>query len=365
MSGRRTGRGPGGPLAAGIFSLVVRCRNLAYDRGWLPRARAPLPVISIGNLTAGGAGKTPLVLHLAERLVRAGVPVGVLTRGYRRTDRRPLVLAPGAPLPAWTRTGDEPWLLRRRLPAIALGIDADRARAARALAPHLPGGAFLLDDGFQHRQLHRELDLVVVPVTEPLADGRLLPAGHLREPATGLARAHLVVLMSAPGSSDPLIEGAARAAVSELAPGRPVAVARSEITGVRGIGASDALLTPLAALAGPVAALAGIARPERLARAIEASGVEVGERCFFPDHHRFSATDRERIASAASRVRAIVTTEKDEPRLLDAVLEGGGSIAGVPVLVARLAIELVAGERALLQAVGGAAGVTLDPPGTG
>jgi tetraacyldisaccharide 4'-kinase len=326
----------------------------------LPSAAASLPVISIGNLTVGGAGKTPLVLHLASRLLDAGVPVGVLSRGYRRTDSRPLVLEPRAPLPDSSRIGDEPWLLRRRLPDLALGIDASRRRAAREIAPCLPGGVLLLDDGFQHRQLRRQLDLVVVALGEPLAEGRLLPAGRLRESPVALRRADHLLVMTASPSPDPQLLEATRRALARLAPGCPIGVARARIAGARPLGAADDPLVPLSTIDGPVVALAGIARPERLVRALEAAGVEVGERCFFPDHHRFRPGDHENIASAAGGVGTILTTEKDEPRLLETILASERSIAGVPVMVAPLDLEFSEGESELLAAVGTVAGVAIQ-----
>ncbi len=126
-------------LAAAVYGSAVALRNTLYDRGLLPVADPGLPAISIGNLTAGGTGKTPLVLHLARALLADGVRVGVLSRGYGRRERDPRLVLPGEPLPGPEVIGDEPWLLRTRLPGLALGIDARRARAARLLAPHLAG----------------------------------------------------------------------------------------------------------------------------------------------------------------------------------------------------------------------------------
>ncbi len=344
-------------MAAGLYALAVRIRNRLYDRGWLRAERSPLPVISIGNVTAGGSGKTPLTLYLAERLLAAGVPVGVLTRGYGRRERKSVILPPSAaPIPGAEVIGDEPWLLRKRLPALVLGVDAHRRRAAQVLASYLPNGVYLLDDGFQHRALRRELDVVVVAAGEPLARGHLLPQGRLREPPASLARADWIVVVLPP-ASDVSLASPALGEVISLAPGKPVAVARPSLCGLHRLGEERMPLEPLPP--GRVAAVAGIARPERLTATLEAAGLDVAERIEFADHHRYAARDVEVIASRSRGLAAIVTTEKDEPRLLpwrERLRE-----SGTPVWVAVIDLELLAGEEALLAAVAAVAGKALEP----
>lgn len=359
---------PAARAAAWLFEGAVRTRHHLYEWGWLGSLEAPHPVISIGNLAVGGTGKTPLTLYLAERLLAACVPVAVLTRGYGRTSRRPVTIPPGrasafAPesVPASADViGDEPWLLRQRLPRLALGVDARRRRSARALAPYLAGGGvFLLDDGFQHLELRRDLDLVVVAAGEPLRGAHLVPRGRLREPPSSLARADRVVVMAAPTS--PAREDLVAASVAEvaiLAPGRPIAVARPSLRGLRPLGEPGVPLMAAAAWRqGPVAAMAAIARPERLAAGLEAAGLEVAARIDFPDHHRFTRADLEAAHDRTRGLAAIVTTEKDEPRLLAA--PAAREILGIPVWVAVIALEFTAGESDLLAAVGEVAGTVL------
>ncbi len=336
-------------LPALIYGGLVAGRNRLYDAGLLPRARAPRPTVSIGNLTVGGSGKTPLVLHIATRLTGDAVPVAVLTRGYGRRSTAPLVVAAGEPLPSAAIIGDEPWLLRRSIPSLALGIGADRLRSASSLAPALGAGVFLLDDGFQHRRLQRDLDLVVVAAGEPLAKGKLLPWGRLRESPRGLARAHRVVIVAAPGNEGDV--ESTRAEVSRLAPALPVATARVTIRGVRPFAARPGDLEPMTALSGPLALAASIARPGRVARGLEALGQTIAGVVTFHDHHGYTDRDLPALAETASTAPCLVTTEKDEGRLLAAFGSALPSRLERPIWVLVTELEFQAGGEELYQAV--------------
>ncbi len=320
-------RGRPGLALATLYGGAVALRNALYDWRLLPVADPGLPAISVGNLTAGGSGKTPLVLHLARALLGDQVPVGLLSRGYGRRERGPRLILPGEPLPGPGVIGDEPWLLRTRLPQLALAIDARRARGARLLAPHLVGGCFLLDDGFQHRALARTMDVVVVATGEPLAAARLLPHGRMREPASSIRRASHVVLIDSPPGASPEQMITLRRELSRLAPGVPVARARPMLQGFRPLGEPGSALLPAVALPKPVLALAGIARPERFAATLAAADVPVAMEFFLPDHQEYDGFEGALFGSTAVAVgaAAIVTTEKDEPRLLAA---GGKELLG-------------------------------------
>ncbi len=361
MSGEERAGGVADPLpaplaslAAALFGGAVALRNALFARGFLAVERAPLPVISVGNLAVGGTGKTPLVLAIAQWLLASGIPVALLTRGHGRRARATILRPAGGPLPAVAEIGDEPWFLARRAPGVTLGVDADRRRAARALAPLLAGGVFLLDDGFQHRRLARDLDLVALAAADPLAAGRLLPAGRLREPPSALGRAHRGILVHGPTESPADVAARARE-VGAIAPALPLATAAAAIAGVRPLGDFSAPLLPPGAIAGPVAAVAGIARPERLAAGLRAAGIEVAMTAAFPDHHPFSAADRPRLAALTRVASTLVTTEKDEPRLLAAFGPGLAAAIGAQVLVAELALRFETGEDDLRHAVLGAA----------
>ncbi len=174
------------------YGAAVRLRGALYDTGLLRAERVEgLRVISVGNVNVGGTGKTPAVLHLAELLVREGRKVGILTRGYGRGSKEPLTFIGTEPLPSVEDAGDEPLLLARRCPAVRLFVGADRVASAYRARDEFGLDTVLLDDGFQHRRLARDEDLVVVDESVGLGNGHMLPRGPLREPRSALRRATL------------------------------------------------------------------------------------------------------------------------------------------------------------------------------
>ena len=179
------------PLAFS-YAQFMRIRAALYARALLQARRLPGRVISVGNLTIGGTGKTPLVLWLAQRLQGSGVKVAVLSRGYGRTVASPRIFADGN-VPV-DEGGDEPALLARHLTGVPFGIAGDRFAVGLRLAEQHHPEVFLLDDGFQHLRVARDLDIVVVDSSDPFGGGAVLPAGRLREPVRALDRADLVVV---------------------------------------------------------------------------------------------------------------------------------------------------------------------------
>jgi len=183
------------------YGAAVRLRGALYDAGLLRAERVEgLRVISVGNLNVGGTGKTPAVLHLAELLVRAGRKVGILTRGYGRGSSAPLTFTGAEPLPSVDEAGDEPLLLARRCPQARLFVGADRVAGAYRARDEFGLDTVLLDDGFQHRRLARDEDIVVVDEAVGLGNGHMLPRGPLREPRASLRRATLLWLRAAPSA---------------------------------------------------------------------------------------------------------------------------------------------------------------------
>jgi tetraacyldisaccharide 4'-kinase len=274
--------------------------------------RAGAPVISVGNLTVGGAGKTPVTLELARRLEARGRKPAILSRGYGRRSREPLEVAADAPL---DMAGDEPLLLARRGCRVFVG--QSRAELARLA---LRGGAdvLLLDDGLQHHGLARDLDVIVADASNPLGNGRLLPAGPLREPPSALRRVGrgLLWLTWCDQPRDPR--------TAALPPFPTVESAYSAQPDLRGR---------------RVFLFAGIARPERFLLTVRGLGAEIAGTRWFPDHHRF--TERE-LAEVRSAPALPVTTEKDLARI--ARPDG---IAAV-----RLEMRILRGEEALEGALG-------------
>jgi tetraacyldisaccharide 4'-kinase len=333
-----TARGPGPSLArlalaclAAPYGLAVACRNAAYDRGLLPVLRAAVPVISIGNLTLGGTGKTPLVAWAAALLARHGRRPAIVSRGYGA--------APG-------ERSDEAAELAILLPGVPHVADRDRvAAAARATA--LGAEAVVLDDGFQHRRLARDLDIVAVDATDPFGCGRLFPRGLLREPLGGLARAQAVVLTRASAVTAErraAIRAALTAACRGAAP--PVwAEADHRPVGLRDAGGGT---RPLDELRGRrVLAFAGIGNPAAFRSALAALGADVVAFRPLPDHHAYTAADLESLAREATAARAelAVTTLKDLVKIRRQALDG------LPLAALEIAIEFAAGGAEVAAAI--------------
>jgi len=294
------GAGPGPPL---------RRRLLALRRRWhAGRARRlPVPVISIGNLHLGGSGKTPLVAAIARHLRDADRRVAILSRGYGRHSRGIVVVSTGdGPRSTPRIAGDEPFMLSERLPGIAVVVGEDRYRAgAHALEALSPRPElFLLDDGFSHLGLERDLDLLVFPAHRPWGNGRLLPFGTLREPLGATALADAVVLTGVDGPGT----GAGERLAERLRP-----------FGFAGPGFAAALIPELAApgAASPVLLVTGVAHPERVLATARAAGLEVAGHLAFADHHRFPPRSLRRIEAARARAGAasVVATSKDIAKL--------------------------------------------------
>ncbi len=296
----------------------------------IPRAvEIATPVISVGGLTVGGSGKTPLVLWLARRLRERGFQPAILTRGYRRRSaERCTILAPGEQAPA-SRTGDEAQsYVRAALGPI--GIGADRAEAARRIEERFSPAVFLLDDGFQHRKLARSVDLVVLDALDPFGGGEIFPLGKLREPPAALARAHAVIVTRVePGQSIAAIETVVRL----HNPSAPVFTARVAARGWRD--AARGAATPPAV----VAAFCGLGNPDSFWRSLGALGLAPVFRRAFGDHHRYSRAEMRALAAAAqaAHATALLTTEKD---LANLPAGWEKEVAPLRVLWLEIALEL-------------------------
>jgi tetraacyldisaccharide 4'-kinase len=301
-----------------VFGAGVRIRSELFERGFATVEQAPAPVVSVGSLRVGGAGKTPFVLWLARELGRRGRRPCIVTRGYGGTaSAGPWLLdRAGASLPdAAARAGDEAVLLALRS-GTPVAIGSDRARACACAAAELAAtprapDVFVLDDGFQHRRLARALDIVLVSGGE--ADERLLPAGPLREPVSALARADAVVTMN--GSMDEALRRARDCRSHGRSKGvESFARAIGIVGSVADTEAADAEI-----LAGRrVLAVAAIARPERFLETLREKGADVAGTVLRRDHHRYSDEDRRQIDAASGGVDFVVTTEKDMVRLAGA-----------------------------------------------
>ncbi len=301
-----------------LYRVALALREVRLRSGLEPVRRLRRPVISIGSLSAGGAGKTPLTIALAQTLTRCGLSVDVLSRGYARRSRLAARVDPNGTADDF---GDEPLLIAREA-GVPVYVAAQRYEAgllaeAEHSAPS-PSGLHLLDDGFQHRQLYRDVNILLLDRRDWFVD-RLLPAGNLREPLAAVRRATIVAI---PGNDEaPELEGALlgwgwRGPVWRLH-------RRIEVPSVDG----------------PVAAFCGIARPAQFFASLESTGLQLAVQLTFPDHYRYTARDLNRIVSAgrSAGAKAFITTEKDRVRM-------GTRITSlqefVPVQTARLTVEI-------------------------
>jgi len=299
------------PLAP-LYRGAVAARRSAYGRGWLHSVRLPVPVISVGNLTFGGTGKTPMVVALVRDLVRLGRHPAVLTRGYRRRDDRQAVVTGPNPRQRADEVGDEPLELARRLPGVPVVVDADRGRGGME-AVRLGADVVVLDDAFQHLRLKRDLDVVLIDAGDPWGGGRLPPLGRLREPVAALARADAVVITKVPPDWRPAVAGI-EAEVERVAPALQVFVSRLQPSRVR---RPDGEWVEPGALKGQkVYAFAGVGRPGGFADTLSEVGSGVVGNRWFPDHHAYSERDLAEVLAAARAADALpVTTAKDAVKL--------------------------------------------------
>ena len=333
-----------------MFGAVSGLRGAFYDRGWLPRERVDAPVISVGNLTAGGTGKTPMVAWLARELIRRGLRPGIVSRGYRKRGQ-------GAETGAGPN--DEALELAAALGDVPHEQNPDRAEAARALLGAVD--VIVLDDGFQHRRLARDLDLVLVDATRPwglaAADGgepvrALLPRGLLREHPGALARADALCLTRCDQVAAAQLDALERE-LERSAPGVPLLRAEHRPVRLREVGPGGAVLG-LETLAGAsVRLVSGIGHPAAFEATVAGLGATVVEHRRFPDHHAYTAEQARALLADPEGTRArLITTAKDAVKLgalldADGDLGSGGGVRGARACALEVELELTAGAPVL------------------
>lgn len=307
------------------YGSAVRLRNAAYDRGWLPSHAADVPVVSVGNLTTGGTGKTPVVAWIVNWFVEHGLQPVILSRGYRRGSEA---------------VNDE----KRVLDQLCLGVphyqDPDRIEAARvACAQHKPD-VLILDDGFQHRRLRRDLNIVLIDALDPWGGGQLLPRGLLREPPAALARADLVAVtridLCPQADKVRLVDD-----LKTLRGGAPPIEIRFRPTTLVNAAGERRAMQPFAR---GIAPFCGIGNPDGFRRTLEATGLgELRPLRVYPDHHAYSAADLDGLGAWAeqSGADALVTTQKDLVKIPSTVL------GGLPVWAVVIESDMIRGEEDL------------------
>lgn len=303
--------------ASGLYGLGVWARNLRYDLDDSQVRHLPAPVVGVGNLTVGGTGKTPLVMEVVAALTRLGLASAVVSRGYG--GRPGAQDAPGitwvslgdGPLVDASQAGDEPVLLAQRL-AVPVAVGPDRFSVGRAVLARCGPRVLVGDDLFQHRRLHRDLDIVALDARQPLGNGRLLPAGPLREPATGLRRALAVVLTHA---EDPELVAERKAWLRAFWGVGPVLTCRHRVTGLAD---QEGRALPAEEWRGrAVLAFCGLGSPEGFAQGLAGLGLRALGLESFPDHHPYQPAEIEALWERARALgaEALVTSEKDAVRL--------------------------------------------------
>lgn len=321
------------------FALAVRFRRFLYARRVLFSYRPQARVISIGNITLGGSGKTPLVAYVAGVLSRGSRRVTVLLRGYKR----PRAGWPAAGSDRFCALGDEGSMLvdilGDKVPVLAA---ADRARLAQRLDSQKTSDVFILDDGFQHLPLKRDLDIVTIDATRPFGNRCLLPAGPLREELAALARADIFCLTRCDE-----VEDARVGELEEILRGlNPLAMMVRSVHRFSGlwdpVGEREADVRSLRGES--VAIVCGIAHPSSFQKSVETVGARVVLARFFDDHHVFSVAEWEAVrrAAEAAGAKALITTQKDHARLSALIAAGQGSLK---VFIWKVSLDIVRGKE--------------------
>lgn len=332
---------PLAPLGV-IYGRIMDARNRMYDRGILRSYPLGATTISIGNLTTGGTGKTPLVALTARILAESGEKVCILTRGYgRKNENERVVVSDGESVLTDAATGgDEPVELARKLLGEAVVVaDADRVAAARWAKERFGITAFVLDDGFQHRRAKRDLDIVCVDATNPCGNGRILPAGTLRESFKELRRADAIVI-----TRSDLVDSVVdlKALLRKQDPSSPIFEGATQIS--RFVALNDFLhgsATKVEIEEAPAFAFCGLGNPEIFRLQLVSQGINLAGLCVIGDHYRYDQADADSLQEGAERSGAayLITTAKDAVKL-------EGLNFTMPVRVAEAEMLIVGDNRA-------------------
>ncbi len=300
-----------------IYSGGLKLYLAPYRMGLRKQARLLCPVVSVGNLTTGGAGKTPFTLWLCRRLQAQGLRPCILSRGYRGAGEGGAVIVstPDEVLLGAREAGDEALLLASSLPGVPVLAGRDRRVTGRLAVERFAPDVIVLDDGMQFYQLHRDVEVVLLNAVRPFGNGRLLPRGLLREPPSHLARAGFVVLTHVDEVAGDQVAALKRRVAALIGPGR-VAEAAYSAAGVRPLAGGET--SPAASLAGrKVAAVSALGHPEGFEGLLERVGADLTLRRRFPDHHAITPDEMEQEARHAREAGAelLAVTEKDAVKL--------------------------------------------------
>jgi len=293
------------------YGGAVRTRSFLYSLRLLKTRTLPCPVISVGNITVGGTGKTPLVMALAKALMAKGIPVAILSRGYKRTKTSQPVVSDGKTVfLSPEESGDEPFLIAKACQGIPVLVGKNRFINGQLALQRFGVKGLLLDDGYQYLPLYRDANILLIDSTIGFGDHHLLPRGILREPISHLRRANLFMINKAeqPAAYEPLENK-----IRETCPGAQVFHSDYEPVGLVGPGEEQEELDTLKGK--KILALSGVANPNSFSSMLRKCGMKIVGEAIFPDHHRYTAKDLSYIEGKAKAVDCIVTTEKDMVKL--------------------------------------------------
>lgn len=333
--------------AAIPYGLVSALRARCYQWGWLTQRQLPVPVISIGNLTVGGTGKTPMVIKVAEWLLADGKRIAILSRGYRRIsqDEHLLVSNGERLLVDAEEAGDEPFLIAMRCPKAVVAVGSDRYQLGRWVLSRFPVDCVVLDDGFQHLALHRDVNLLLVDATDVNGLSAVVPAGRLREPLTAARRATAIIVTRADAASQ-VAQVIERLRSVDGPFSDPVqTVFRAE--GLVALQNSE-VQSPVLYRGKTALLCSGIGHAASFRAIADTMGVRVKREIRYPDHHSYTTDDLDEIRSQAREHKAelVVTTEKDAGKIRPLLTQADGNWLAV-----RLGVDVIAGESRLRHLV--------------
>lgn len=321
-------------VPAKLYEMAVRMRMVLYEQEYFKPRALDKSVISIGNITLGGTGKTPLVEYIARYLAEENIEVGILSRGYKRRDSSApyIVVSDGERVLANVeQAGDEPYMLANKLKGVKIVVGADRFRAGQLAIKELGCEVLILDDGFQHLSLKRDLDILVLDATDPFGGGEMVPYGRMREPIYALRRAQVIIVTRA---DRPFDQEELSRIIDGLGMNVPIIYAYHDLVGLREF--PDNKVAPLRKLnRARVGVLCAIGNPQVFMGDLEAYQAQLVCEHLFPDHHRYSQDDIDKVVKEAQAAGAefIATTEKDAVKL------AGLSFGEMPVYITEIKAE--------------------------
>lgn len=331
-----------------LYRAVIWIRNYCWTVGIFKQKRLPCTVISVGNIVVGGTGKTPAVTAIAKLLENKGFQVAVLLRGYKRRSNEEITVVSNGENRLCTReeSGDEADMLTRQLTNTPIVVGKQRYLTGKAALDRFKSDIVILDDGFQHRQLARDVDILTIDATQPYGTGALLPIGTLREPISDLKRSDIILLTHTDAVGKNIAD--LKAELNRLAPNTPILESKHQPTSLYWLNQADKRTKmPIENLTGKrLLAVCGIGNPNTFVATLGKYHPEAVELFAFPDHHVYTESDLQKIQYQIQQCEAewIVTTQKDEQKLASLSTE-------LPIVVLAIELVITEGEAVLMDAL--------------